>query len=93
MATRKIWLVSCIDVDAINGGGGQNNSIMYARKTSPAEFFVEERHARARAERMARENPMQPYGIFAVESVVETSTAPIINKTFTPDGELVPVTA
>ena len=62
-----------------------------ARKEAVNEFFVEERHARNFAEQKARENPLKPYGIFAIDSVVETGNAPVVNKKFSDAGELMPV--
>ena len=91
MAIRKIWLVACIDLDKINGGGSPNGGQNFARKEAVNEFFVEERHARNFAEQKARENPLKPYGIFAIDSVVETGNAPVVNKKFSEAGELMPV--
>ena len=91
MAIRKIWLISCLDLDIINGGGGTLGGQSFNRKQAPTEFFVDERSARQAAERLARENPMKPYGIFAVDSVVETGNAPVVTKKYTSEGELLPV--
>jgi len=91
MAIRKIWLVSCLDLDVINGGGGVFGGQSFQRKHAPTEFFVDERSAKQAAERIARENPMKPYGIFAVDSVVETGNAPVVTKKYTSEGELLPV--
>lgn len=91
MAMRKIWLVSCLDIDIINGGGSTNGGQAYARKTNPEEFYLDERTARQAAERLARQNPLRPYGIFEISSVVETGSAPIVTKKYTPEGELLPV--
>ena len=46
MAIRKIWLVTCIDIETINGGGGARGGQAYARKEIPNELYLEERHAR-----------------------------------------------
>jgi len=91
MAIRKIWLISCLDLDVINGGAGVFGGQSFQRKQAPTEFFVDERSARQAAERIARENPMKPYGIFAVDSVVETGNAPVVTKKYTSEGELLPV--
>jgi hypothetical protein len=91
MAIRKIWLISCLDLDVINGGGGVFGGQSFQRKQAPTEFFVDERSAKQAAESIARENPMKPYGIFAVDSVVETGNAPVVTKKYTSEGELLPV--
>ena len=91
MAIRKIWLVSCIDLDKINGGGSGNGGQSFQRKEIVNEFFVDERHARNVAEQKARENPLKPYAIFSIDTVVETGNAPVVNKKFSDAGELMPV--
>lgn len=90
MAIRKIWLVTCIDIETINGGGGARGGQAYARKEIPNEFYLEERHARNAAERLAQENPMKPYAVMIIDQVLETGKAPVITKKFNPEGELVP---
>jgi hypothetical protein len=89
MAIRKIWMVSCIDIDQIQNGAGRNHGVRFVRTMIPSEFFMEERHAQAEANRLARENPMKPYAVMSVDQVMETGNAPVINKKFNNEGELI----
>ena len=69
---------------------GRNESVFTMnRDTIVKDFYISEETANRACARLAGENPLKPYTVMQISTILETGTPTVVTKKFNEQGELV----
>ena len=77
------------DVEDSIRRGRLENAFQLTRDALSREFFISEEAANRACSRLAAENPLKPYAVMKISTILETGTPTVVTKKFNESGELV----
>jgi hypothetical protein len=92
---RNFWIVMRMptfgneEVEDSIRRGRTDNPFGMTRDSIPKEFYISEEAANRACSRLAGENPLKPYTVMKISTILETGTPTVVTKKFNESGELV----